>query len=135
MPVFEVLTFLFEAGKTAYEVATGVRKKRQEDREKVSELFTHIGHLLHETYMELEKGNYPHGHCRQIEIFGEKIKSDFKKQLGDAEAEKLGNLLIEANQVERLQAALNSGEVTKRELIKLEEASGEFLAASKLILM
>ena len=134
MPALSILNMLLQAGKTAYDVATGVRKKREEDRQKVSDLFDHIGTLLHETYIELSEGRYPAGHCRQIEIFGEKIKSDFQKELGEAEAIKLGNFLIEANQVEGLFAMLDSGTLPKTELAKLETSSGEFIAASRLIL-
>ena len=134
MPVFPVIQALLQAGKLAFDLVTGVKKKKEEDRRKVAELFDHIGKLLHDTYVELSAGRYPHGHCRQIEIFGEKIKSSFTKQLGNAEAEQLGNLLIEANQVEGLAAQLSSGTLPQSELIKLEESSGEFIAASKLIL-
>jgi hypothetical protein len=134
MTGLDIIQLLWEAGKTAYEIATGLKKKKEEDRKKVADLFQHIGQLLHETYIELEKGNYPYGHCRQIEIFGEQVKAKFKKQLGEKEAEKLGNLLITAHEVEMLHSELNDGTVNKKELIKLETSSGEFIAASKLIM-
>jgi len=133
MTGLEILQMLWEAGKTAYEIATGLKKKKQEDRERLSGLFEHIGKLLHETYCGLIMGNYPHGHCAQIARFGGSIKSDFKKQLGEVEAEKLGNMLIVAYEVERLAGELSLGAVSKNDLIKLEESSGEFLAASQLI--
>jgi hypothetical protein len=145
MTGLEIIQYLWEAGKMAYEIATGLKKKKEEDRKKIAELFDHIGKLLHETYVELNNNNYPYGHCRQIEIFGEKIKgmdsneqsvkSAFPKILGEKEAEKLGNLLITAHEVERLQGMLNTGEVDKKELYKLEESSGEFIAASKLVMI
>ncbi|MBA4149469.1 MAG: hypothetical protein H0X66_15255 [Verrucomicrobia bacterium] len=134
MTGLEIVQFLWAAGKTAYEIATGIKNKKEEDRRKVAELFQHIGQLLHETYLELDKGNYPYGHCRQIAIFGEQIKSKCKKLLGEEEAEKLGNLLISAHEVERLHGELNSGTINKWELAKLQEASGEFIAASKLLI-
>jgi hypothetical protein len=68
MTGLEIIQFLWEAGKTAYEIATGIKKKKEDDRKKIADLFQHIGQLLHETYIELNKDNYPHGHCRQIEI-------------------------------------------------------------------
>jgi hypothetical protein len=54
--------------------------------------------------------------------------------LGEKEAEKLGDLLITAHEVERLQGELTSGAISKSDLSKLEESSGEFFAASKLIM-
>ena len=129
-----IIELLWEAGKTAYEIATGLKKKKEEDRKKLSVLFGHIGQLLHETYLELDHGNYPAGHCHQISIFGNEIKQNFKKLIGESKAEKLSALLLTAHQVELLYGMLASGEVEKAELIKLEESSGEFIAASKLIL-
>ncbi len=144
MTGLEIIQALWEAGKLAYEIATGVKKKKEEDRKKVSELFGHIGTLLHETYVELKKGNYPYGHCRQLEIFGEKIKgqdrsgapvkSAFPKILGEQQAHRLGSLLIIAHEVEQLQAMLNTPQIKDTDLAKLEESSGEFIASSKLVL-
>ena len=144
MTGIEILQFLWEAGKTAYEIATGIKTKKLEDRKKIADLFDHIGKLLHETYLELNKGNYPYGHCRQIEIFAEGIKGktingeivedNYRKELGTDEADKLGDLLFAAFKVESLAKMIRKGEVNKRELIKVEESSGEFIAASKLIM-
>ena len=133
MPGLEIINLLWDAGKTAYEIATGLKKKKEEDRKKVGDLFEHVGQLLHLTYTELNNGQYPYGHCRQIEIFAEGIKQNFQKILG-TDAERLGNLLMAAHEVERLFGELGSGNIDKKEIIKIEESSGEFLAASKLIL-
>jgi hypothetical protein len=132
MTGFEIIQLLWEAGKAAYEIATGLKKQKEEDRKKVAELFEHIGNLLHSTYVELENGQYPYGHCRQIEIFAEKMKKDLKNILGD-NADRLGNLLLAAHKVEGLAREISSGNIDKKELIKIEESSGEFLAASKLM--
>ena len=134
MPALDIIKLLWDAGKYAFDIAKGVQQKKEADRKKVSDLFGYIGTLLHDTYVELDKGNYPYGHCRQIAIFGEKIKSDFKEQLGEEEAKHLGDLLIVAHDVESLQAQLGSGAVARERLHELEEASGEFIAASKLIM-
>jgi len=134
MPVLDIIKLLWDAGKYAFDIAKGVQQKKEAERKKVSDLFGYIGTLLHDTYTELEKGNFPYGHCRQIEIFGQRIKADFKKELGEDEARHLGDLLIVAHEVESLQAQFASGAVSKDQLYKLEEASGEFIAASKLIM-
>jgi hypothetical protein len=88
---------------------------------------------LHFTYIELNNGQYPHGHCRQIEIFAISIKQNFKKILG-VDAERLGNLFMAAHEVELLFAEIGNSKIDKKELIKIEESSGEFPGASRLIL-
>ena len=133
MTGLEIIKGLWDAGKAAYEIATGLKKKKQEDREKIAGLYEHIGQLLHSTFIELNNGNHPYGHCRQIEIFAHSIKKDFKKILG-SDADKLGDLLLISHAVEQLSGEIGSGQVDKKDLIKIEEASGDFLAAAKLIL-
>jgi hypothetical protein len=130
----DIIKFLWDAGKTAYEIATGLKKKKEEDHKKEAELFEHIGRLLHSTYLELSNGQYPFGYCKQIEVFAESIKNGFKNQLGP-DAERLGNLLMTAHEVEQLAGEINNGIIEKKELYKIEESSGSFLAAAKLIMV
>lgn len=133
MTGLEIIKLLWDAGKFAYELATGIQKKKKEEKEKVAELFDHIGKILHETYDKLTQHQYPYGHCRQIEIFAQRIISDFRNELGGQEADKLGNLLSVAHEVERLSADIGSGQVKQQDLYKLEEASGEFIASAMLL--
>lgn len=135
MTGLEIIQLLWEAGKTVIEMASVLKKKKEEERKKLSALFNDIGQLLHETFDMLNAGQYPYHHCAQIAEYGRKIKVGFKSMLGKEEAERLGNMLITAHEVERLHAELGSGAVPHSELVKLEEASGRFIAASKLILL
>lgn len=105
-------------------------KPNDKDKEILSSVLLHIGRLLDSVSDDLNKGIYPHGKCKEMEHYAQKLKELLQGKMTTTEIQELSQLLNDSMQVEKLLAELNNLSVPdKKENINLlKSASGSFLA-------
>ena len=126
---------LWQIGKDIIDLIDLLKKQKKEKRESLSNLLLHIGEVIKDTYEKLSNDIYPGGNCQQLEMFSDDLYKQTHNVLGDQKARLLSDKLKQAHEVEKLFGDLHSGAVDKKELRLLDETSGHFIAASKLILL
>ncbi|HUS00470.1 MAG TPA: hypothetical protein VMY77_02015 [Chitinophagaceae bacterium] len=126
---------LWDIGKEIFDMSDTLKKQDKDKRESLSKLLLHIGNVIKDTYHKLLNNVYPAGNCQQLEIFSEELFKLTTNILGETKARSLSNKLMQAHEVEKLLGEVQQGNVDKKELVLLDEASGNFIAASQLVLI
>ena len=100
----------------------------RERRTEVTSYLQTASDLIQHAHDELQQGRVPHGTCQQIYATGELLVRAIGDAISPDDAERLGQLLNSAYQVEMLHAALRSDTERKLNLAELDRTRGAFAA-------
>jgi hypothetical protein len=108
---------------------------RTKDRGRTADLFEDISACLSAVSAEIRAGGVPYGRCGELIHFSQTLSNGIRETVGDAEADRLSRTLAAAYNVEQAAIDLHdSDEVEKQKCLReIEEASGKFQAAAKLV--
>lgn len=128
--------------ETLYNVAKdlfGIFTKLDEDRLKrtarVADYFSNLAQTIEDTSAYLKKGVYPHGECAELRFHAEKMVSTIGDLIGNDEAQKYADRVLDVWEIERMHGELISVSDTEKEeqLRVLDEAAGYFRGVSALL--
>jgi len=130
---------LHEVSKSLARESERLRTAKRERRMDMATLFEGISGCLTAVASEIRADRVPHGRCSELFCYAQHLPSKVSKELGKEEAERLGNMLMSAFNMEgaaiHLAAISLQDVVAKKEayLKEVDEAAGEFQALSNLV--
>jgi hypothetical protein len=125
---------VFGVARSLSRESARLQRAERARRMEMGSLFEQIGSCLAAVADAIRADVEPHGRCRELFTYAQRLPNTVRKELGDDEAERLGRLLLSAFDVEGL--ALRLQNVSKEKgvyLREIDEAAGEFQALANLV--
>lgn len=110
-----------------------LKAAEQTRRDKIVSLFENISDCLVGVSSEIRSGNIPHGRCRELITYADALPDLIRADVGDQEADQLGQTLHSAYDVEGMATELNTAVDKEPYLREIEEASGKFRALANIV--
>jgi hypothetical protein len=125
---------LHEVSRSLSREAEQLRRAERDRRMDMAQLFEQISDCLTAVSSEIRAGRVPHGKCRELFSYAQRLPDKIRKELGDEEAERLGSMLLSAYNVEGVAVRLPDVLAEKEPYLKeIDEAAGEFQALANLV--
>jgi hypothetical protein len=125
---------LHEVSRSLSRESERLRRAQRERRMDMANLFEHISGCLTTASGEIRGGRVPHGKCSELFAYARHLPDKIRQELGDDEAERLGNMLRSAFNVEGVAMRLPNVPAEKEPyLTEIDEAAGEFQALANLV--
>ena len=125
---------LHEVSRSLSRESARLQRAHRDRRTDMATLFEHIGQCLGAVADEIRANGVPHGRCKQVFTYGQRLPDKVRQELGDAEADRLGNLLLSVFDVEGLAMRLQTVSQEKGAYLQdIDEAAGEFRALAHLL--
>lgn len=128
-----LLKDIWDIGHDLLGLSGELKKGKQEQKGRLAELFLNIANVLSDTYDKLMQNIYPAGNCVQLDVFSQELYDKMKPITGEDKAKALADKLASSHKVELLFGQLSTGEIDKKELLKLDEAAGFFRATAAML--
>ena len=124
-----MITELINVGKILIDTFSEKKKLKKQRKEKLSSTLKTIGDLIHSVALDLSNNNYPHGSCAAMESLTDSFIQEIDDLLEDSQKQILKEALSLSTKLEAMYVQRNEPDFIN----KLEQASGQFYAASILV--
>lgn len=128
-----LLKDIWDIGQDLLGLSGDLKKGKQEQKDRLADLFLNIANVLTDTYDKLMQDIYPGGNCVQLDVFSQELYDKMKPITGEDKAKALADKLASSHKVELLFGQLSTGEIDKKELLQLDEAAGFFKATAAML--
>lgn len=128
-----LLKDIWDIGHDLLGLSGDLKTGKQEQKDRLAELFLNIANVLTDTYDKLMQNIYPGGNCVQLDVFSQELYDKMKPITGEDKAKALADKLASSHKVELLFGQLSNGEIEKKELRQLDEAAGFFKATAAML--
>jgi hypothetical protein len=128
-----IIKDIIDVAKALFGFKESLMKANQQKRNEMADYFQAVSKCLTVTYEKLLADEVPHDRCAELEQYAILLPSVVKGFIEDAKAKELSGILLRSHAVEGLWEDFNRNPKKKRQLPKIAEASGIFLALSNSI--
>ena len=128
-----LLKDIWDIGHDLLGLSGDLKKGKQEQKDRLADLFINIANVLTDTYDKLMQNIYPGGNCVQLDVFSQELFDKMKPVTGEDKAKALADKLASSHKVELLFNQLSNGEIEKKELMQLQETAGCFRATAAML--
>lgn len=125
-----IIKDIIDVAKALFGLKESMLKAEQQKRDEMADYFKAVSVCLADTYEKLSDNVVPHGRCAELYRYSEQLPDVVKKYIPDDKAQELARLLMDSHKVEGLYSVFEINPESKKELPKIAEASGIFLALS-----
>lgn len=119
---------ILSVAKALFDFKGEFDKSRRDRKDRIAQYFEEISKCLAEISSELKAHKYPYGKCAEMRTYADRLPRTVGDIIGKNEAQRLAKDLESAHEVELLFNQLEGSPNRRRDLAKLEEASGIFKA-------
>lgn len=110
-----------------------IKDAQQDQRDRISDLFLQISDCLGAVSSEVRLGNTPHGKCGELITYSEQLPALIEEQVGKEEAERIGDTLRSAYNVEEMAMEIENAQNRDEVLNHIDQASGRFRALANMM--
>lgn len=123
---------LLDLAKNLLSMGDKLRAAQKERRAEMAALFLSVSQCLALVSAEIRAGQVPHGRCGELSMYATMLPAAVQDELGPVEADRLGELLQSAHDVEGMAIQI-TGPGRDTQLALIEEASGKMAALANMV--
>ena len=133
MPAYNILKSLVSLGDKLLSIAPNFLAAKRQQRDRLADYCENISKCLSRAYVDLDRGQIPHGCCSEMDHYMRDLRDVLGKILSPEEYDELHGVLSVAYEVEHLDRELKDFDRPGSKYAELAIASGKFAAIANKI--
>jgi hypothetical protein len=133
MPAYKILNALVTLGDKLLSIVPNFLVAKRQQRDRLADYCEKISICLSRAYVDLDRGQIPHGCCSEMDHYMRDLKDVLGKILSPEEYDELKEVLSVAYEVEHIDGELQDYNRPGSKYAELAIASGKFAAIANKI--
>ena len=133
MPAYNILKSLVDLGDKLLSIVPDFLAAKRQQRDRLADYCESISKCLSRAYVDLDRGQIPHGCCSEMDHYMRDLRNVLGKILSPEDYDELHGVLSVAYQVEHLDRELKESDRPGSKYAELAIASGKFAAIANKI--